>query len=246
MAQRRMFSTEIVASDAFLDMSVSARELYFQLGMYADDDGFVNPKRIIRMVGASDDDLRILMAKRFVLTFESGVIVIKHWLHNNLIRADLYKETAYKKEKAELGLNENGSYTELRKGVSGIKTIEAPKWLKIRRGETVTVKERYASGTETGNRIGKVRIGKVSKGKDILERESKHILTSNSFIEDLKKQFPDIEVGEEIEKMKDWLAANGRVKKDYKAFARNWLRNTKPKAMIKESDEVIIRPERNR
>lgn len=113
MAQRRLFSPEIVGSDAFLDMPTSSRELYFQLGMYADDDGFVSPKRIIRMCGASDDDLKVLIAKRFVLQFESGVIVIKHWLIHNSIRKDRYHETKYLEEKKCLIIKENGAYTEL-------------------------------------------------------------------------------------------------------------------------------------
>jgi len=111
---RRMFSPQIIDSDAFLDMSVSARELYFQLGMRADDDGFVgNPKKIMRMIGGSDDDMKILISKRFVLIFESGVIVIKHWRINNLIRKDWYKETVYLEEKKSLKIKDNGSYTEL-------------------------------------------------------------------------------------------------------------------------------------
>src|SRR3990167_1792929 len=111
---RRMFSPDIVGSDAFFEMPTSSQALYFHLGMYADDDGFVNPKKIMRMMSAGDDDLKVLITKRFVLPFESGVIVIKHWLIHNLIRSDLYKETSYKKEKALLGLNDNGAYTELR------------------------------------------------------------------------------------------------------------------------------------
>src|SRR3990167_1859849 len=112
MAQRRLFSQMIVSSDAFLEMPTSSRELYFQLGMYADDDGFVNPKRIMKMVGASDDDLKVLLTKRFVLAFESGVIVIKHWLIHNSIRKDRYHTTQYLDEKKLLFLKENGSYTD--------------------------------------------------------------------------------------------------------------------------------------
>jgi hypothetical protein len=114
MAQRRMFSPQIIDSDAFLDMSSSAQSLYFHLGMRADDDGFVgNPKKILRMVGGNDDDLKILIAKRFVLIFETGVIVIKHWRINNLVRKDWYKETSYLEEKNQLKIKENGAYTEL-------------------------------------------------------------------------------------------------------------------------------------
>ncbi len=107
-----MFSQKIVGSDAFIEMPVSARELYFQLGMYADDDGFINPKKIIRMLGASDDDLKILAGKRFVLPFENGVVVIKHWKINNLIRKDFYEETIYLEQKNRLTLKDNKAYTE--------------------------------------------------------------------------------------------------------------------------------------
>lgn len=108
-----MFSMDIVSSDAFLDMPTSSRELYFQLGMYADDEGFVNPKKILRMTGAGDDDLKILTAKRFILPFESGVVVIKHWLIHNTIRMDRFNPTQYTDEKNMLELKENKAYTEL-------------------------------------------------------------------------------------------------------------------------------------
>lgn len=107
-----MFAKSIVLSDAFLDMPLSARCLYFTLGMFADDDGFVNsPKGIMRQCGASIDDLNILMAKKFILSFESGVIVIKHWRINNYLRNDRYQETKYIEEKEHLNISENGSYS---------------------------------------------------------------------------------------------------------------------------------------
>ena len=113
MAERRMFAKTIILSDAFLDMPLSARCLYFTLGMLADDDGFVNnPKSIMRQVGASTDDLNLLMLKKFVFTFESGVVVIKHWRIHNLIRKDRYTETKYIKEKSTLLLDENNAYTQ--------------------------------------------------------------------------------------------------------------------------------------
>ncbi len=111
MAERRMFAKTIVLSDAFLDLPMSARCLYFTLGMVADDDGFVNsPRSIMRQVGASDDDMKVLIAKRFVLIFDSGVIVIKHWRMNNYLRSDRYTETKYTEEKSQLTLNQNGAY----------------------------------------------------------------------------------------------------------------------------------------
>lgn len=112
MAERRMFAKTIIDSDAFLDMPLSTQALYFHLSMRADDDGFVNnPRKIQRMVGAADDDLKILISKRFVIPFESGVCVIKHWRIHNYIRNDRYTETVYKEEKSRLEIKENKSYT---------------------------------------------------------------------------------------------------------------------------------------
>lgn len=123
MAERRMFAKTIVLSDAFLDMPLSARCLYFTLGMLADDDGFVNsPKSIMRQAGASVDDLNLLIAKRFILTFDSGIIVIKHWRIHNYIQKDRYKETKYFEEKSTLMLDEKGAYTECIQNVSKMDT----------------------------------------------------------------------------------------------------------------------------
>lgn len=123
MAQRRMFSKQIVDSDAFLDMPQSSRLLYFSLAMQADDDGFVgNPKNITRAVGASLDDMKVLLSKRFILSFESGVIVIKHWRIHNYIQNDRYRETKYLEEKGALIIKENGSYTECIQDVSNLDT----------------------------------------------------------------------------------------------------------------------------
>ena len=113
MAERRMFAKSIVLSDAFLDMPATARCLYFTLGMFADDDGFVgSPKGIMRQCGASQDDMNILLAKRFLLSFESGVIVIKHWRINNYLQSDRHKDTTYLEELNTLSIDEKGAYTE--------------------------------------------------------------------------------------------------------------------------------------
>ena len=111
MAERRMFAKTIVLSDAFLDMPPTARCLYFTLGMFADDDGFVNaPRAIMRQSGASDDDMKILIAKKFVLIFDSGVIVIKHWRINNYLQKDRIQPTKYIDEKSQLETDAKGSY----------------------------------------------------------------------------------------------------------------------------------------
>lgn len=115
MAEKRMFTQKIIDSDAFLDMPLSAQALYFHLNMRADDDGFVNnPKKITRYVSASDDDLKLLLAKRFIIGFESGVIVIKHWRMHNTLKSDRYHPTDYQEEFAALEIKDNKAYTERR------------------------------------------------------------------------------------------------------------------------------------
>ena len=112
MAQKRMFTMKIVDSDAFLDMPLSSQCLYFHLNMRADDDGFIgNPKKIMRMIGASEDDLKILLAKRFLIIFEDSVVVVKHWWMHNTLAKDRYHETSYTDEKALLKIKENKAYT---------------------------------------------------------------------------------------------------------------------------------------
>lgn len=103
MANRRMFSVDIVCTDKFLEMPASSQALYLQLGMKADDDGFVSaPKQITRMTNASEDDFRILVSKGYIIPFDSGIIVIKDWKVNNYLRRDRYTETRHLKEKSAL------------------------------------------------------------------------------------------------------------------------------------------------
>ena len=118
MAERRMFAKTIVDSDAFLDMPASSQLLYFHLSIRADDDGFINnPKSIMRNVGCKDDDMRLLVTKKFVIPFETGIVVIKHWKIHNYIQKDRYRETKYKNEKSLLTLDENNSYKLLGNGM---------------------------------------------------------------------------------------------------------------------------------
>lgn len=112
MANKAIFSKTIIDTDAFLEMPATTQNLYFHLNMHADDDGFIgNPKRIGRMIGASDDDFKILIAKKFIIVFESGVIVIKHWRIHNTLSKMRYKETSYLDEKSQLLIKENNSYS---------------------------------------------------------------------------------------------------------------------------------------
>lgn len=166
MAERRMFTMKIVDSDAFLEMPTSAQALYFHLNMRADDDGFLNnPRKIMAYVGASPDDLRLLITKRFLLVFESGVIVIKHWRMHNTLRKDRYTPTQYQELFAQLGIKENGSYTDHPKATLPSGNQLATSWQPL------------GNHLATQDSIGKDRVGEVSIGKD---REEKDINTSLS------------------------------------------------------------------
>lgn len=123
MAERRMMAKTIINSDAFLDMPCTTQLLYFHLCMRADDDGFINNvKSIMRLCGAKDDDIKLLVAKRFVLAFDDGIVVVKHWRIHNYIAKDRYTETKYKELKARLADDENGAYTECIQPVDGMAT----------------------------------------------------------------------------------------------------------------------------
>lgn len=111
MANKRMFSLSVVDTDKFLEMPISARLLYYELGMRADDDGFVgNWKKILLFTGLKEDDLKILIMKKFILPFESGVIVISHWRLNNYLQKDRTKPTVYQEEFRKLKLDNNNVY----------------------------------------------------------------------------------------------------------------------------------------
>ena len=121
MAQKRMFDKTITNSDEFIEMPISCQVLYFHLSMNADDDGFVNNwKSIMRMIGTKEDDLKVLIAKQFIIPFESGVIVIKHWRINNFLRKDRHNDTKFQKELSMLGINESQEYVWLTSGQPSI------------------------------------------------------------------------------------------------------------------------------
>ena len=197
MAERRMFAKTIVLSDAFLDMPATARCLYFTLGMFADDDGFVgSPKGIMRQCGASQDDLKILLDKRFLLLFENGVIVIKHWRINNYLRSDRYTETVYKEELSTLEVDNRGAYT-----------------------------ERYTVGIPNGY-PGKDSIGKNSidnnKGKNFIPPTVDEV---KEYCQERKNNV-DPEVFVDFYTAKGWCVGKNKMK-DWKACVRTWERNRK-------------------
>lgn len=163
MAKKRMFSLSVIDTDAFLEMPCSTQALYFHLCMRADDDGFVaSPKIITRTIGASEDDFKLLIAKRFILLFEDGVIVIKHWRMHNTISRDRYIETSYTEDKKMLRIKPNNAYT-LGDGaeIDDTKLIEASK--------RQTHNRRAEDAQETRDRRAQYSIGKSSIDKDSIE-----------------------------------------------------------------------------
>lgn len=146
MAERRMFAKSVIDSDLFLDMPPTTQMLYFHLAMRADDDGFINnPRCIQRMIGASDDDMRILIAKQFILTFQSGVIVIRHWKIHNYIQKDRYRPSTCE-EKYFIHLDNTKAYE-----ISDTKCIHD-----VSKEDTDLDTNRVQDGY-----VGKVRLGKV-------------------------------------------------------------------------------------
>jgi hypothetical protein len=215
MAERRMFAKTIVLSDAFLDMPLSARCLYFTLGMLADDDGFVNsPKSIMRQAGASTDDLNLLMAKRFILAFDSGVIVIKHWRIHNYIQKDRYKESKYMEEKATLMLDQNGAYTECIQDVSALDT-------QVRLGKD---RDRIELGED---RIGEVIVDSATPPPT----RAKRFIPPT--VDEVRAYCQERGNGIDPQRFIDHYTSNGWMvgknkMKDWKAAVRTWEQREKP------------------
>ena len=209
MAERRMFAKTIVLSDAFLDLPMSARCLYFTLGMLADDDGFVNsPKSIMRQCGSSEDDLRVLIAKKFILVFDSGIIVIKHWRIHNYIQKDRYVKTKYQDELATLDFDENKAYTE-----SCIQNV-------------------YKVDTQV--RLGKDRkeLGKVSVD-NTAKRFTPPTVDEVKAYCDERGNSVDPERFVDFYASKGWMVGKTKMK-DWKATVRNWERSEKAKSAPKQ------------
>ena len=263
MAERRMFAKTIVDSDMFIDMPMSARLLYYDLAMRADDDGFVNsPKKIMRFVGASMDDMNVLIAKQFIIPFESGVVVIKHWRIHNYIRKDTYKETPYKDEKALLYLDENNGYR---------LENECPS----------TNRQRTVNEPSTQDRLGKDRLelGKDrvrDRDRDRQELESAHapenlpleiaenknnknnendfnnsdnkkptrhkygiyknVFLTDEDMEKLKTEFPD-DWQNRIERLSEYIASSGKTYKNHLATIRVWAKKDKEREALKNGSE---------
>ena len=228
-----MFAKTIVTSDAFLDMPPTTRSLYMLLCVMADDDGFVNaPRSIMRMSGATDDDMKLLIVKRFVLTFESGVVVIKHWRIHNLIQKDRYKETKYLEEKAMLALDENNAYTEADSSMypECIQPVSKP---------------------EPQVRLGKVSKGKSRIGEDIEEaappKPTKHkygmyknVLLSDEEYQKLIEEFPH-DYTERIERLSEYIASTGKKYKSHLATIRSWARkDTEKKQQNRKGGNVFL------
>ena len=222
MAERRMFTQKITESDAFLDMPLSAQALYFHLCMNADDDGFVkNPKRIARMMGANDDDFSLLILKSFVIKYETGVIVIKHWRMHNLLRKDRYNETEYLEEKSMLNIKENGAYTlDRNQG----KPLVSTKWQP--NGNQMAPQVSIAKDSIVKDSIGYIKekdtpLGVSKKKSDrftppSLEDVQSYCLERNNSVD--PQAFIDFYAS------KGWMVGKNKMK-DWKAAVRTWERN---------------------
>ncbi|EEB37063.1 hypothetical protein ANHYDRO_00095 [Anaerococcus hydrogenalis DSM 7454] len=219
MADKRMFSLKIVDSDLFLDMPLSSQCLYFHLSMRADDDGFVdNPKKIIKIIGANEDDLKILITKGFVIVFERGIIVITHWKINNYIRNDRRKETMYITEKQSLTQTENGAYIKL---------------------ENLGIPNDNQVSTICPHSIGKGRLDKVSidKGRGEKENQSAPVsfygkyqnvrLTEEEYhkLKDKLQSHTDTM----IEKLSRYIKSSGKNYQDHYVTILNWYEEDKDK-----------------
>lgn len=240
MAERRMFSKTIVDSDAFLDMPLSTQALYFHLSMRADDDGFLNnAKKIQRIIGASDDDLKLLVMKKFVIAFEDGIIVVKHWRMNNYLRKDRYTPTVYQEEFSMLEVKDNGAYT-------------------LTKPDGLQLGIQNDNQCETQVSIGKVSIVESSinttcpEPEPAPDRRQVISLTLNDKsdfwiygdqVEQWSDLFPAVDIMQELRKMKSWLDSNPsrrKTKRGILRFVNSWLSKEQDKGGVRHrSDDRI-------
>ena len=228
MAERRMFTQKITESDAFLDMPLSTQALYFHLCMNADDDGFVkNPKRIARMMGAGDDDMKLLIAKAFVIAYESGVIVIKHWRMHNLLRKDRYNETEYTSEKSMLYVKKNGAYTLDEEKGNPLDPAKKISWQP--NGNQMATKWQ-PNGTTGKDSKGKDRLGKCNKGESVRgEKADRFVPPDVNQVQeycDNRNNGIDAQTFVDFYTSKGWMVGKNKMK-DWKAAVRTWERNGK-------------------
>lgn len=232
MAERRMFAKTIIDSDLFLDMSLSAQALYFHLSMRADDEGFINnPRKIQRMIGASDDDMRILIAKQFIIPFESGIVVIKHWRIHNYIQKDRFKPTMCTEEKSRIS-EKHGIY-DLSK-LPTVSEVDTDYIQAVSKMDTSCIQN--VSKTDTQDRLGKDRLGKDSN-MDVPQAEQSTTQTKKSkkfvkpTLEEIREYCQERKNNIDVQYFFDYYEANGwkigkNPMKDWKAAIRNWERRT--------------------
>lgn len=235
MAEKRMFSKVIVDSDAFLDMPLSTQALYFHLSMRADDDGFLNnARKIQRLVGASDDDLRLLLMKRFVIGFEGGILVIKHWRMNNYLRKDRYTPTVYQDEYAMLGVKKNGSYT-----LEKTDGIQAG----IPDGSQCVTQVSIGKDSIDKKRIEKTVCPEPETAPDrkkaislILNDKTEYWIFEDQIAEWMEL-FPAVDVMQELRKMRSWLDSNQsrrKTKRGILRFVNGWLSKEQDKGWSRQ------------
>ena len=221
MAEKRMFSKKVTNSDAFLEMPPSAQALYFHLNMDADDDGFVNaPKRIMKIINASEDDMKLLIIKRFIMTFDSGIIVIKHWRMHNILRKDRYKPTDYQEEFQALGLKENGVYTEA-------KNLLATKW----QPDGNQMSPRIDKNSIDKNRIDNIYISDT-KGKKFIPPTIDEV---RAYCKERNNNV-DAERFVNFYESKGWMVGKNKMK-DWKASVRTWEQKNKP--VKRNTDDIL-------
>ena len=230
MSDRRMFSKSIVDSDAFLDMPLPSQVLYFHLSMRADDEGFINNvKNIMRMVGCNDEDLKVLVDKKFVIAFDSGIIAIKHWKIHNYIRGDRLTPTKYKDERDSLSIDDNGSYTQSHsvstdsdltdkcQAIDGQVTVNCP-------SSDCQVTDKCQA--DDGQMSAQVRLGKDRLGKDSINTKS-HSDVFDEFCgedEELRSALNDFEDMRKRMRKPMTVKAKELLIKDLKAMDRSqWI-----------------------
>lgn len=256
MAERRMFARSVVNSDTFLDMPASTRALYFHLGMEADDDGFLNnPRGLVRYFGGSQDDLKLLISKQFLIPFDSGVVVIRHWKQSNYIQKDRYRHTKCRTEMESLSL------------ADGVYNLDTQCIQPVSEPDTGCIQSGYNPDTDCIHSIGEERVRKELGESyssiaqscetapapdcenqfaepaiyDMLCTKNDVYHVTQSQIDAWAEDYPAIDVNQSLRNIRAWLRSNPKNRKTLRGcqrFINGWLKKDQDTAQKKQTGGV--------
>lgn len=251
MASKRMFTQKIISADAFTKLPPTTQCLYFHLCMSADDDGFNNQiRRSMFNAHADQLDFEMLVRERFIIPFDNGVIVIKHWRMHNCIKNDRYHETEYIEEKSMLLLKKNGVYTEKNEYSSQLVADWNQNGTKMEpeiRLEEISIDKNSIEKKELDKSNSSVHSDKSEiTDEDVFiwfptNKKNEEYPVMKSYVSEMQELYPAVNVEQELRSMKAWLINNNKkTYKGMKRFIGGWLERSQNRGGSKNQSKIGV------